>query len=135
MANQSTKSGYRGDTLIGYRGWCVKCGQERRVYFSKCSDQIRRTMIQSHRKGEMNYLGSCEVCIPKGLYESVQKWFLMSPYKVDKDLAILDTQVNIDFSQVEINAQEEHKNDKWLVDNEKHVEEFLKWRKGKDIMI
>jgi hypothetical protein len=126
-----TKSGFRGDMLIGYSGRCIKCGQERRLYFARVRDDIRRKMITSLNRAIMIHKGLCEVCAVNGLIYSVQEWLLMNRQQVDKDLAILNGgMLNINFDKADRDARENLKNDKWLDDNEKHVESWKKF-KGK----
>lgn len=126
-----TKSGFRGDMLIAYSGRCTKCGQERRLYFARVRDDIRRKMIDSKAGAVMTHKGLCEVCACHGLIDSVHEWLLMPPIQADKDLAILGAGVfDIDFNKADSDAKENLKNDRWLDDNEKHVEAWKKF-KGK----
>ncbi len=110
-----TKSGFRGDMLIGYSGHCTKCGQERRLYFARVRDDIRRKMIKSHAGAVMRHKGLCEVCAVHGLIDSVHEWLLMPCVQTDKDLAILGAGVfDIDFDKADSDAKEEVQNRKMI---------------------
>ena len=118
--------------LIGFSGFCEKCGVERRIYFARSSEQIRDLMLHS-LSSPLKYKGACENCLLHGLMDSVKDWRLMARIQVDKDLSVLGKGfANIDWSKAEDDAKENLKNDVWLDDNEKHVKEYIKYR-GKEL--
>lgn len=119
--------------LIGYSGFCEKCGVERRMYFARCDQNMKKKMLSGLR-GRLIYRGACENCLLHGLYDSVREWRLMSSVQVDKDLAILEGGLmDINFNQAESDAKENLKNDKWLEDNEKHVEDWNRFQAKKGL--
>lgn len=129
MENQNTsQSGYSGDNLIGYSGLCEKCGEERRIYYARCRGGIKRKMVLGLRSNKLDYVGVCEVCVTRGVKDTVRTWRLMARVQVDKDLKVLDGFTKIDFAQAQNDVRENLKNDKWLEDNEQHVVAFNKWR-------
>lgn len=129
MHNILSKSGYQGDNLIGFSGFCEKCGEERRIYYVKCRDDIKSKLIKGFRTGVLKYSGICEVCILDNVRDTVKTWRLMSRQDVDADLSILDQFINIDFDKAASDASENEKNDRWLSDNEQHVKEYKKFRR------
>lgn len=131
--NMQSKSGHTGDMLIGYRGFCEKCGAEKRVYFAYSRQDIRRKMLKGLR-GRLAYKGNCEVCFAFNLFGSVRRWELMPRLQVDKDLAVLGTGQLVDFANAAEQAADNQKSDKWLDDNEKHVEDYIAYRKKHDPM-
>lgn len=135
IKNMQTKSGYQGDMLIGYSGHCWKCGEERRLYFANCRDDVKKEMIYALLTGVLEYKGACEVCLPHGLKDSITSWRLMKRSQVDKDLSVLNSGMMMNFEKAVSDQRENQKNDKWLDDNEKHVDEYVKYRKAHDLMI
>lgn len=130
-----TKSGFQGDLLIGFSGNCSKCGQERRLYYANCREDIQCKMIFALSSGILEHQSACEVCIPHGLKDSIHTWRQMSRLQVDKDLAILNSGMMMNFAKADSDQKDNLKNDKWLDDNEKHVDEYVKYRKAHNLMI
>jgi hypothetical protein len=129
MANQfTTKSGYQGDMLIAYRGFCKNCGAEKRIYYANCNDEMQRLCLDYEEF--MRYKGTCEACyIDKGHKGTVNFEARLPWSQADKDLAILNKGLKLDKSVIGENEKEIKENDIWLNNQELKVEEYKKYLK------
>lgn len=90
-----SKTGYRGDMLIGLRGWCEVCGQENFVFFAHCRDEKRDHILDFVRHRECEWKGTCEVCYIKGGVTDSVLWHHQMPYAEVDNILYLKEQTTL----------------------------------------
>lgn len=129
MENQVTKTGYRGDMLLGLRGWCEICGQENFLFFATCRDDRREAIIDFIRYGETEFKGTCETCYVKGNVRESVKWHHQMSYQQVDDILYLKLQTSLapreEFEEV---VKEQHRQDKEADEVIANSEELMNWK-------
>lgn len=129
MENQVTKTGYRGDMLLGLSGNCEICGLENFLFFATCRDDKRKKILEFERYNKTKYKGTCETCFIKGNVTDSVVWRYQLPRQKVDDILYLKLQTSLaPRKQFEETVKEQEKLDKEADEVIANSEELMNWK-------
>lgn len=117
---------------LAFEGRCSRCKQTEKAYYYY-ADRRHRDMMTNGTF--MSDKSNCPRCVTSPIFQSTHTmvWFRkLSDTEAANDLMKLTNgSVNINWADVDATVKEYEKNDAWLENQEKRVDEYVKWKKKK----
>lgn len=117
---------------LAFEGRCSRCKQTEKAYYYY-ADHRRKEMMSNGTF--MSIKANCPRCVTSSVFQSTgtMEWIRKLPPKEAADdlMKLTNGSVNINWADVDATVKEYEKNDVWLENQEKRVDEYLKWKKKK----
>ena len=120
-----TLSGFTDRQLIAYLGECKVCFKTEKAYYIYADRETQDEMVLGTIKGQWR---NCPACASQGKARMSMKFIDQVPRsEVDRDLQILQSGMQINFDAALDQAKDNEKMDKQADNDEKRMDEYMKW--------